>query len=411
MLEFEKDIRDSAELLGLVIDSISSAVFIIDENYNVTLKNSAFTTMFDSYQDNPIDKFCGEDKRVLNGNYFSLDDKGESGKQQKGVTNDKEGCILRRSIDTTLRERKIIEKKVFERIFITAEKKEKKYFVFTTKPITIKGKNHVLIVIDDITYIQKIKSELIDRNEIIDEYNKKFNKELELAKRVQRSIVSLKMVEHKDYVINSRYFPLGALGGDMYDYFVIDDTKIGVLMCDVIGHGIAASLVTTMIKAILESSKALLCYPNKFVKKLNQSLMNIANGFYLSLIYGVIDVESSQFKFVRAGHPYPVVIRDCCDIFKLKQTDNFILGMDSDYDFSEESIVLKKDDKLLLYTDGLVEVGDKDDGHEDMVFDILKNNAAGTGEEILNALEINLKKRMLNSVRKDDVCMVMIRKN
>ncbi len=407
MLKIDSNIRNSTKLMNSILDTISSAVFVIDKCYNVVEYNSAFVNIFGSTSVNPIEELCGCEAFV---------DHSRDELNIAVVIDDGEGefchnCSIKKAIDSTIIEGKKIGRRIIEKEFVVGEEHSKKYFMFSSKPISIAGEVHAVVVIDDITDMEKVKAELVDRNVKVSEYNRIFTEEMDLAKRVQRSIIPLKFLKHKDYVLTSRYYPLKAVGGDMYDYFVIDEDKIGILMCDVVGHGVAASLITTMIKAILASSRELHAKPVDFVTKLNQGIISIAEGFYMTLIYGVIDVSTSEFKFVRAGHPLPVSIRSEGGVSEIGTISNIMVGVDRDYVFKEEVHRIELGEKLMIYTDGLMDIGSSYLGYEEEVFDILRETSDLKVEKIIEALEVNVKRRMLIDRRKDDVCMIMIGRN
>ncbi len=404
MLKIDDNIRNSTKLMNSILDTISSAVFVIDKHYNVVEYNSSFLDIFGSTSVNPIHELCGAEAY-----------KSPSNKEHNiGIYLDSESCevcdncSIKKAIDCTILDGRCIERQIINRDFIEGDEVKKRYFLFSSKPISISGEVHAVVVIDDITHMEEVKAELIDRNNEISKYNKLFKEEMQLAKKVQRSIIPLKSIRHKGYTLTSRYYPLQAVGGDMYDYFVVDEDKIGILMCDVVGHGIGASLITTMIKAILESSRSLHTKPKDFVTKLNESIIRIADGFYLTLIYGIIDVSTSKFSFVRAGHPFPVSIDKNEGVKEIGSVDNIFVGLEKGYDFKEETYSIRAGEKILIFTDGLMDIGSSYEGYEDEVFSILSEEVNAPVEKIIESLEVNVRKRLLSDIKKDDVCIIMI---
>ena len=146
------------------------------------------------------------------------------------------------------------------------------------------------------------------------------------------------------HVAAARNRMCGNVGGDFYDFIRINDEQIALVIGDVVGHGVRASLVMAQIMGFLRSGPAGLSRPAQMVMQLNRMLLDLGNSIDwvlpCSLIYGVIDAPSGVGLFVNAAHPRPFVCdRNKAAYLRLGQT-NILLGVDdftSDYSPNTDS--------------------------------------------------------------------------
>ena len=150
------------------------------------------------------------------------------------------------------------------------------------------------------------------------------------------------------------------LGGDFYDFIPLDDGCQALLVGDVTGHGLHASIVMSLVYGYLHRSVQGFCDPLATVNELNSFLRSFAKRsslydhfFSTTLFFGVIDPDSLNMRYVSAGHPTGLVRRGDA-VLKLATTGH-PLGYFDKPDLEEQTFHFKVDDRLLLYTDGLVD--------------------------------------------------------
>jgi sigma-B regulation protein RsbU (phosphoserine phosphatase) len=167
-----------------------------------------------------------------------------------------------------------------------------------------------------------------------------------------------------------RYLPAAAVGGDFFNIFAITDSIAAVFICDVMGHGMRAALVTAILRGLVEELLPLAMDPGKFLAEINRSLHAIlertdeptlATAFYL-----IADVEEGELRFASAGHPSPLRIRRSAAAAEpLKTYDprhGPALGLFEKSTYPVCRCPLAVNDLVLLFTDGLYEVqGPNDD--------------------------------------------------
>ena len=198
-----------------------------------------------------------------------------------------------------------------------------------------------------ITYVDNIKQAR--------DIEQAFKTEVNIASKIQ--LESLPAETHFDRNIELRAFikPAKGVGGDFYDYFYIDKDHLAVVAADVSGKGIPASLfmmrAKESIRGALMNEKDL----STALFKINNSLcVNNKEGFFVTVFLGVLDLKTYKFDFISAGHEKPF-IKHNNECKRLEVESNFVLGLEEDFAYEQQSIKLEEGDFIILYTDGLNE--------------------------------------------------------
>ena len=168
--------------------------------------------------------------------------------------------------------------------------------------------------------------------------------------------------------IAASYEPLGRAGGDIYDFFPLDeghDDRAGahatpsrwcVFIGDVEGHGLAAALVMAIVQAVLHVHPAAIATPAGLLMYGNRQLCSSRIGGLVTAFLGIYEPASRRLTYARAGHP-PPLLRRAADgsIGALGAVGSYPLGIDASETFQEAAVQLERGDTLLLYTDGITE--------------------------------------------------------
>ena len=215
-----------------------------------------------------------------------------------------------------------------------------------------------------------------------------FNAEVGIASRIQ--LESLPAATHFDKNIELRAFikPAKGVGGDFYDYFYIDNDHLAVVIGDVSGKGIPASLFMMRSKESIRSSSMNESDLAKVFFKVNNSLcVNNKEGFFVTAFLGILNLKTYEFDFVNAGHERPF-IKNKDKYERLEAKSNFVLGIEEDFVYEPQKIKLKEGDSIVLYTDGLNEAinSEKEEfGYERIAASLNKE------EELKNKIDAVLK--------------------
>ena len=201
-----------------------------------------------------------------------------------------------------------------------------------------------------------------DMIEIQAETSKKTSRietELDLATKIQTSMLPCILPafpDHEDIELRAVYHPAKEVGGDFYDYFVIDKTHVGIVIADVSGKGVGAALFMTISKTVLKNQLQLGISPAEAIMNSNRQLCeNNDAGLFVTCWAGVYDTESGILTFVNAGHNPPVIMRKGEKPRFIMQHSGFVLaGMDG-FKYKQEEIQLSVGDEMFFYTDGVTE--------------------------------------------------------
>ncbi|CAA7624682.1 Serine phosphatase RsbU regulator sigma subunit (modular protein) [Candidatus Terasakiella magnetica] len=190
-------------------------------------------------------------------------------------------------------------------------------------------------------------------------YLKAMEKELTIARDVQRSILPKAFPAHHALVGHGLMDPAREIGGDFYDFFALDDDRIGVAVGDVSGKGVPAAVYMAMVRTQLRATALFGLSPAECLYRLNDHLSaDNAEGMFVSLFYGIIDCANGIFTYANGGHNWPVVLRADGTVEWVQGTDDLLVGVVYGSPYHNATLTLAPGDSLFIYTDGVVEAID-----------------------------------------------------
>ena len=181
--------------------------------------------------------------------------------------------------------------------------------------------------------------------------------ELELARRIQLSILPQSFPPSETFRVEARYEPMTAVAGDLYEYLFNPDRnqdfQAGLLIADVSGHGVPAALIASMVKMAAAAHRTDAADPASLLSAMNIALYGNTQNQFITAAYVHLDAEKREFRYSAAGHPAMLLVRDgtVTEIIE----NGFVLAMTEGAVFSNAVHALQPDDRLVLYTDGLLE--------------------------------------------------------
>jgi|GEM_PF-2070428 len=201
--------------------------------------------------------------------------------------------------------------------------------------------------------------ELQKANEELSEKNKQMLLELEMAQRVQEHLIpSLEMLpQRKELDFGTSYLAMENVGGDLYDCIPLNENLYGLLIADVSGHGVPAALIASMAKALFQSKAHEKQTPAEMLAELNRELLRFFGDLdhYLTAYYGVLNIETGDFIFANGGHHPAILLSPEKDTIQKLDAKGFLIGKIEDVVFDNEKVKLKPGEKLVFFTDGVVE--------------------------------------------------------
>lgn len=183
--------------------------------------------------------------------------------------------------------------------------------------------------------------------------------ELTIARQIQRSNLPGNYPIIAPFTIAARYIPMTAVAGDFYDFQTRSKTGVGILIADVSGHGVGAALISSMLKIAFASQLNHLDDPALVLMEINRILQDKIKDSFVTACALYLDIEKGTLRYANAGHPPPILWRKLNrEMFRLSHSST-ILGPFPNLVCENEELSLAKEDRLVLYTDGLTETRNK----------------------------------------------------
>jgi phosphoserine phosphatase RsbU/P len=184
------------------------------------------------------------------------------------------------------------------------------------------------------------------------------NNELEIAREIQLSILPHETPELRGLEIVARYLPMSAVAGDFYDFIIVDEQHVGILIADVSGHGLPAALIASMLQVSLAAQFAHASEPGRVLGGLNHAPCGKFTRHFVTAAYVFVDMEKNSMSYAGAGHP-PLLVRHGSTGSTSEVSQNgLLLGHFPKEIYSSVQIPLEPGDTAILYTDGILETSD-----------------------------------------------------
>lgn len=185
------------------------------------------------------------------------------------------------------------------------------------------------------------------------------DRELQLASRLQRDFLPRGVTKIGPIRFSTLYRPCTWVSGDIFDIFQLDETHVGFYLADAIGHGVAAGLLTMYIKHAIKPKRTSpagseLVRPSEVLSMLNDQLsaQDLPDSQFITGWYGVVNTQTLRLEYAVAGHPPPMLV-DGGEVVQELHGEGSMLGLCPGQTYSDESIVLRPGQRVLLYSDGL----------------------------------------------------------
>jgi sigma-B regulation protein RsbU (phosphoserine phosphatase) len=209
--------------------------------------------------------------------------------------------------------------------------------------------------------------------------------ELATARRIQNSIVPHTPPEFPSVRFATRYQPMTAVAGDFYDFLNAGDDLVTVLVADVSGHGVPAALVASMLKVCFAAQQEQASNPAAILAGLNRMLRGSLGGQYVTAACAAIDSKARSITYAGAGHPPGLLFRKSLGSVVQLDENGLFIGPFPQATYSNLSVPFDSGDRLLLYTDGIVEASTIDNqefGRERLEQFLLKSSGQEPGDFI-----------------------------
>lgn len=222
----------------------------------------------------------------------------------------------------------------------------------------------VMAKVESAFRIISMQKEIKRQNLELTRFQERMQGELALAARLQFGLLPPMPGKVPDFIYTHRYTPAEGIGGDIYAISTLPDGTLAIIIADVSGHGVAAALISAMVKTSFESQIRLGFDPLEWAIGMNRDLArNTLTEQFATAFLARIDLKTQEMRYVSAGHNAPFRVPGGATGVGAAQVlpgSGFMLGIDEDLPFSAQSSPFHRGDRLVLFTDGLVEVERED---------------------------------------------------
>ncbi|MBT8382574.1 MAG: SpoIIE family protein phosphatase [Ignavibacteria bacterium] len=279
---------------------------------------------------------------------------------------------------------------------------------FITKPIDLKDLE--ITIEKSLKDIELYKQALASHNKLIT-----LQKELDIATVIQTSILPRTFPpfpDRKEFDIFAKMSPAKEVGGDLYDFFLIDKYRLGVVIGDVAGKGIAAALLMAVCKTLLKATAYKGIPADNILSEVNNILVDESpSNMFVTVFYGVLDTRSGAFEYSNGGHNSPYLISTDGKVNPLAEIGGMLLGAMKDIEYESTVIMIKPGESLFFNTDGVTEAfnKEKEEFQEARLSQILENKNDSSADELVQQVFENVQTFADGVEQSDDITCLAIK--
>ncbi len=259
----------------------------------------------------------------------------------------------------------------------------------------------------------KLRQDVERRVRLVAE-QERWRQDIARAREIQAGMLPREHLLTRSLEIAGYCSPAAEVGGDFYDYIEYGPQEVGIIICDVTGHGFYSGLFVAMAKSCVHTQARVAHTPAEIMKAMRRALsLSIQRRLLMTCCYVVLDLTRNVLTYANAGHPYPYLFTPASgELKKLDALDPILGALDEDaQEFEEREIPWRPGDLLVLYTDGISETRDAGgnmfdaQGLEQSIRDCANNSAMTMRDCILSTL----RKYSGGAPRTDDLTLVVAR--
>jgi len=241
---------------------------------------------------------------------------------------------------------------------------------------------------------------------------KRLEHELSLARKIQMGLIPQKEPDSEVFEISSYFNPADEVGGDYFDYFLLGDDKIGVVLADVSGHGASAALIMTMVKGFLHSISHAFASADGAISEINSVLSEIApKEMFVTMCFLVLDTKNRILRLSNAGHLPMLYYNSHSNSLDWINIKGCALNLTKVAKYSEREISFHSNDIFLLYTDGVTEAADTNYQMfgEEKLYSTVQSSVSESTMGITENLKKELNHFTSGAPQSDDIAFITIK--
>ena len=283
-------------------------------------------------------------------------------------------------------------------------------FDFATKPIDLDDLQRTIDkAVEQIEYIrsaQKEHAQLVD-----------IQSDLSVAQEIQHAILprsfDLKVPDAGQVNIYASMVAAKDVGGDFYDFFPIDDHRMGFTIADVSGKGVPAAIFMAVSRTLIKATGLQDKPTDQCMSTVNDILCDESVGsMFVTVFYGIYDIRTGLITFTNAGHNPPYILKADGQVKVLMSPCNLVLGAIADMTFSSDTVQLEPGDAIYMFTDGVTEAenGNHDQFGETRLEEALAECKGKDSQHIVETINEKVKAFIDGAPQSDDITQLVIRR-
>jgi serine phosphatase RsbU (regulator of sigma subunit) len=258
--------------------------------------------------------------------------------------------------------------------------------------------------------LQKAYDELKDAQEQLIE-KERLERELKVAAEIQLSILPDVLPSPEGVDFGAVIDPARQVGGDFYDVFPLTDKQIAVVIGDVADKGVPSAIFMARSHALIIAESDMNADPGELLRVVNMHITRLEKSTqFVTVLYGILDLETMDFKYARAGHEPPLLLSPSGEVTRLPHDPGMAIGLWEDVTLDQKQIHLERGSTMLLFTDGMTDC--RDPLGVDFGLERIKQNLAQmtgvSAQEVCDRLLTSLRGHQRGSPQDDDVTLVAI---
>ena len=277
----------------------------------------------------------------------------------------------------------------------------------------VRSNDEIKDLYDSLVYMQKSLSTYVNELKETTASKERIESELSIAREIQMGMLPKifpPYPDRNDVDLHAILHPAKDVDGDLYDFYM-DGNHLYFLIGDVSGKGVPASLFMAITRSLFRTLSQHVLSPAKIVTEMNNSISdNNESNMFVTLIVGILDLETGILKLCNAGHNPPILIYPEGQVSYLEFKTQIFVGVVEDFKYSDEEVVLEKESKLFLYTDGVTEAENinKELYGEEKLLEMLSDNASSDVRTTVNVVVDSIASHVKEAEASDDLTILLI---
>jgi phosphoserine phosphatase RsbU/P len=279
-------------------------------------------------------------------------------------------------------------------------------FDFLTKPLDFH--DFEVTVQKTLAQVRRLRAALADRDRLV-----ALDRDLAIAADIQRSFLPASGVpdaERNDFALHATMLPAHAVGGDFYDYFSLQESRLGVVIGDVSGKGVPAALLMAVTRTLLRACAQRGAAPGSCLEEVNRLLLrDTSSERFVTLFYAVLDAQRGELSYANGGHNPPLLLRANGTVEELPK-GGLVVGIVPGATYETRSVPFHPGDQLFLYTDGISEAMNarREQFSSPRLLDVLSQSSGVSPEELVRRVVDAVRHFTAGAAQSDDLTALAV---